>query len=156
MKLLLSLLVFCTFIYFFTSCSKIEPDFIPEKRPDTIVLRNKTLAIINLYLKGKWQLHYTYGGFCGACVSQRDQYHHYWTFYGDTRIVQEFQGVITTDTTIDWFHTKSFFGDSTYVLNFFEKNGAPNTYVVDRIIRDSLVLIDNSSDPAKYYFTKVK
>lgn len=142
--------------YLMISCSKIEPDFIPEKRPDTLMLRNKPLPIINFYLQGKWQLHYIYGGGCGACVNQRDQYHHYWTFDGDTRIVQEFQGVITTDTVIDWYRAKSFLGDSTYILHFLEKNGTSNAYVVDRLIKDSLVLMDDSSDPAKYYFTKIK
>lgn len=137
------------------SCSKENADLIKNDTKVSIVLYNKPLDTIQTYINGKWQLRYYSGGWCSGCVVQRDNYEDYWTFNGE-KITQSLKNRVVVDTTIYWYRMKDVFGDSTYLLNFDDRNGLWNTYVVDKIFNDTLILFDNATDPFKYRFTRIK
>lgn len=143
-------------ILFFTTiyaCSK-SPDNIDTSI--TITLHDKPLTTIQSYVQGDWKLRYISGGFCGTCRSPLDQYYRLWTFGPDNHIKQTNNNVISVDTTISWNRFRDVFGDTTYLLNFYDKTGYWNSYIVDKIYKDTLLLFDNSTDPSTYHFTKVK
>lgn len=97
------------------------------------------------------------GGICGSCVSQRDQFHEYWTFDGDHQIIMESQGSKTVDTSFFWTREKCYYGDTAYVININHyANYISPRYFIDRILKDTLVIMEhNVSDPARYLFTKL-
>lgn len=152
-KLLFICFLFLLLIQY--SCSKpgINPMLV---RPDTIVLYNKSLYVINYYVKGRWQLRYMKGGICGSCISARDQYHEYWTFDGDQQITMEIQGSKKIDTSFYWTREKCYYGDTAYVMNINHTvNSNSPRYFIDKLIKDTLVIMEhNVSDPASYLFTK--
>jgi hypothetical protein len=80
----------------------------------------------------------------------------YWEFNGANKILLTNNGVVIADTTIRWYKDRGTYtnGDSTFIMQFFNKQNAPSTYVVDRIFKDTLVLHDNSADAVFYFFTK--
>ena len=147
------------FLLFFSlsllgSCSK---DSTAISKADTnlsIVLYNKPLDTITSYLNGTWQLRYYSGGLLAGYIVQRDRYEEFWSF-SNGKIIQSLHNRIVADATISWYRTKDVFGDSTYLLNFGDTNGSGNTYVVDRIFNDTLILFDNATDPFKYRFTRI-
>lgn len=137
------------------SCSKENPDLTNQDSKLSIVLYNKPLDTIKAYTNGKWQLRYFSGGWCPGCIVQRDSYEELWTF-ANGKLIQSITNQIVEDTIIDWYRMKDVFGDSTYLLNFESRKGYWNSYVVDKIFNDTLILFDNATDPFKYRFTRIK
>jgi len=125
-----------------------------DNSPLTITLYNKPLSTIKSYIKGNWKLHYGKGGI----VANMIQYYNntFWNFTPDNRIKASYDGVTTTDTTTNWVKDMGTYtnGDSTFILNFYDKQDVPWNYVVEQIYNDTLILHDNSSDAVFYHFTK--
>lgn len=141
-------------LYLLGSCSKDSTELSKADTKLSIVLYNKPLDTITSYVNGKWQLRYYSGGWLSGYIVQRDRYEELWTF-SNGKIIQSLHNRIVVDATISWYRTKDVFGDSTYLLNFDDSNGPGNTYVVDRIFNDTLILFDNATDPFKYRFTRI-
>jgi hypothetical protein len=120
----------------------------------TITLYDKPLDTIRAYLQGKWQCHYGKGGIIYNLVRTYTDY--YSSFLNNDRIIQLFNGNITTDTTINWLWTKGvrISSDSTFLMTFYDKRGYPYGYVIDGIFSDTLMLHENGFDGVSYYFTK--
>lgn len=134
-------LLFC-----FTQCNKEKPSI-------NITLFNKPLATIQSYIQGKWKLEYGKGGICGSCVQYFSN--SYYTF-SPGHILIATNSVVYTDTTITWIRDLGVYtgGDSTFIMNFYDKRLYPYDYVIDGIFNDSLQLHDNGSDPVYYHFSK--
>jgi hypothetical protein len=121
-----------------------------------IVLYNKPLETIQQYIQGKWKLVYGKGGFCGSCKFPCDNCSV--EFTTSNKIISK-AFVITTDTTtIHWVRDMGTFtnGDSTYLMQFMDKQGVPWVYVVQEITNDTLIYHDNSSDAMFYHLIKSK
>lgn len=151
MKTILISLILSPLLFFcFFQCKKQDT---PQNTPLTIILHDKPLSVIQSYIQGKWRLHYGKGGICGTCV----QYYNnvFWKFTND-RIEETYNGRSLADTTIKWIRDLGTYtnGDSTFIMNFYDKRGYPSNYVVDHIFNDTLVLHDNSSDAVFYHFSK--
>lgn len=117
-----------------------------------ITLYNKPLSIIQSYIQGKWKLEYEDGGFCG-CVSPKDSFFLYATL-NPNRIILKNAMTVTTDTTINWKYI-SFFGESTYVMNFYSPSGVPFNFAAKGIFNDTLVLYQPGPDGMSFYYTKL-
>lgn len=149
------LLVFCNALllvmfFCFGQCKK-------KYTPLTITLYNKPLGTIQNYIQGKWKCHYGKGGIAANYVQYYNDF--YWTFSANNRIQQLYNGSIVTDTTINWVWTWNSgtwlnYGDSTFIMNFYDKLGYPFDYVVDRISNDTLILHDDAADAVFYHLTK--
>lgn len=142
------LILFC-----FAKCKK-QDTALTENTPLTITLYNKPLNIIQSYILGKWKLHYGKGGICATCIQYYSNY--FWTFTNNNRVQKSYNGTIIADTTISWIRDRGTYtnGDSTFIMNFFDKLGYPSNYVVDKIMNDTLILHENAADAVFYHFTK--
>jgi len=136
-----------TTLFCFAQCKK-------EHTALNITLYDKPLSTIQYYIQGNWKLNYGKGGICGSCIQYYDS--STWKFVNN-RIEETYKGSIRADTTINWTKDLGTYtnGDSTFVMNFYDKLGYPSNYVVDRIFNDTLILHDNSSDAVFYHFTKL-
>ena len=123
--------------------------------PLTITLYNKPLGTIQNYIQGKWKCHYGKGGICGNCIQYYSN--RFWTITASNKIQISNNGNLTTDTTINWIKDVGTYtnGDSTFIMNFFDKPGYPSNYVVDKIMNNTLILHENAADAVFYHFTKL-
>jgi hypothetical protein len=142
--------VFIICVSCFTDCKK-------DNDAVNVTLYNKPLPVIQSYIHGKWELLYGKGGFAANTV----QYYQntFWTFTPDNKIIRfnmYKDGTTDTDTTILWIHDLGSYtnGDSTFIMNFYDKYGYPNDFVVDQIFNDTLILHESASDAVFYHFTK--
>ena len=135
----LLLIIFCCVI----RCKKDEPI--------NIVLYDKPLVTIQHYIQGKWKLVYGKGGICGSCVFPCDNC--YFEYTSDNRFISKAFAITTDTTTVQWIRDIGMYlnGDSTYIMTFVDKYGAPSSYVIDRIYYDTLIYHDNAWDPMFYH-----
>lgn len=151
MKLLLLAIKLCFVLMIigcFTSCKK---NSIPGVN---IVLYNKPLSGIREHIQGEWRLQYEKGGICSTCKNDFSNTSFIWEFGTNDKVKLTYKGSVFTDTTIKWTKDLVYFtnGDSTYVMEFYDKRGLPFTHVVDRIYNDTLILFDAYSLDAVYYY----
>lgn len=122
-------------------------------RPLNVTLYDKTPKAIYSFIKGKWKFIYGKGGFignqmhyCDGCTVE---------FTSDGKIISN--TFFNANAVIVWHKEKGTYtnGDSTYVMRFQDDTNAPISFVVDRIIDDTLVLHDFSVDAIFYHFIKL-
>lgn len=124
--LLIIMVLFC-----FTQCKKGSTTL-------SVILSDKPLPVIQSYIQGKWKCIYGKGGIAANNIQYYDDY--CWTFTKDNRIVQTYKGNIVTDTTIRWVWNRGAYGDSTFIMKFYDKESVPWNYIVDNIHNDTLIL----------------
>jgi len=127
-------------------CKKITPGL-------TITLYDKPLSVIESHINGKWNLRYLHGGLSTQTIQLSDVT---WAFGTGDRITEIYHGTTISDTVINWMRDAGqLIGvDSTYLMDFTDKQFLPRVYVVDGIFNDSLVLHDNAVDGFYYHFTR--
>lgn len=130
----------------FSNCKK-------SNNQKNITLNNKPLSVIQSYIKGKWQLEYETGGFCGCVSTPKDSFFLY-TILSPNKIIFKNSEEITIDTTINWEYI-NFFGESTYVMNFFSPSGVPFNFAAKGIFNDTLILYQPGPDGESFYYTKL-
>jgi hypothetical protein len=140
------LLLFLISMLILSDCKKEEPKL-------NIVLYDKSLDTIRLYIQGMWHLTKVTGGLCATCGSPVKD-NPYMNINNDHILFGNDTG-ITVDTTIVW-KKDSYAKDSTYLLTYraYKYYAFPINYVVDRIEDNYLILIDYSSDPFYRYYLK--
>jgi hypothetical protein len=143
------LLSFFLFCYFF-QCKKDDK----QVNPVNIVLYNQPLDTIQHYILGKWKLVYTGREGCSGCKYYCNSC--FIEFTSTNRVlVPRNDGTFTVDTTIEWIRDiGTYINDSTYLMKFYNKDGYPYTYVIDRIYYDTLEYHDYGSDPFFYHNIK--
>ena len=141
-------LPFLAIFFCFTQCKK-------ELNSSNIILYNKPLSVIQSCIQGKWKCLYGKGGISANMVQYYDDY--YWTFTSDNKVIQVYKGNTLADTTINWIWDTGTYtsGDSTFTMKFYDNQNVPWVYVIDRIVNDTLILHDNSSDAVFYHFIKL-
>src|SRR5690606_12748678 len=90
----------------------------PEETKDTIdgyyILRKEPLDTIKHYISGKWQLHYSYGGFTGH---MRIDHHNAWMdFASGDSIYWVMDTVVYADAPIEWSRVNDILNDSIYMM----------------------------------------
>jgi hypothetical protein len=140
-------LIFSLFLCLF-QCKKEE-----IKPSSNIVLYNQPLSVIKANIIGSWQLCFTKGGYCAVCPPVKNGYIFY-DFFKNDRVIYRDTSFIFADTTINWAYLRDTFGDNTYILTFFDKASFPHNYIIDRILNDTLLIMDNSFDYTTYYLIR--
>ena len=121
--------------------------------PTNIVLYDKPLETIQLYIQGKWKLQYAYGGL--STHKYIDRYNSYMILSSDHIIIGNDSTGIVVDTNITWVRAEIGYTDSTYLLSYSWKGYLwPEHYVVDQIKCDTLMIREYVSDSYTYYYTK--
>ena len=119
-----------------------------------ISLHDKPLSFIQSHIKGNWKLHHESGGFCGSCVFfPNDSSFNLFISLTPEKIIARNAARTTVDTTIVWSNV-NIFGDSTFIMNFHDKNGYPFILGAREIINDTLALYQPGPDGLYFYYTK--
>lgn len=142
--------LFLMMLFCFAQCKK-------EHTPISITLYDKPLSTIQSYIQGNWKLQYEKGGICSRCTNYFNNVNYFWQFNSGNKIKQTYNDTVFTDTRITWIKDVGVYvnGDSTFIMNFYDKRGYPSNYVVDDIFNDTLILHDAYSvDAVFYHFTK--
>jgi hypothetical protein len=140
-----SLLLTLLLPLFFSSCYYDNIPVLPSKN---IILRDQRLAVIEANVQGNWKLVKITGGLCGLC-GPRVTNNPYMDITNDHIVLGNDLGVYV-DTIIVWKGV-SLSGEYTYLLSYRDTNE-----IVDRIKNDTLILIDDTSDPFYYNYLKTK
>jgi hypothetical protein len=131
------------------SCNKDKTDF------SNITLKDKPLSQIKTAIRGKWQLHYSYGGITGNIR------HNYTSSFlefkaNDSLYWDDNNNRIVADR-ITWENKTDVIGDKTYIMSFCEMRSSvcySYSWGVQGIRNDTLILYDNATDPDYHYLTK--
>lgn len=102
-------------IFSFGQCKK------EQFNESTITLYDKPLSTIQGYIKGKWKLHYAYGG---ISVAKYPAKHNEYMYLEANRIVvgNDSAGVVV-DTKITWRKDIDMFNRPTYLLSYMYTPG---------------------------------
>lgn len=120
-----------------------------------IILYDKPLNTIKCNIQGKWELIYAKGGYCGSCISYCD--HCTVEFTSDNKFISNTFALTTDTTSIHWVRDLGTYtnGLETYLMTFHDIHGVPWGYVIERIINDTLIYHDNTSDAMFYHFIRL-
>ena len=129
----------------------------------TITLWNKSLSVIQTYIKGRWKLQYTKGGYVGGIMF--DKYNSYMILTSDSITIGNDLFGIYVNAAIIWVRDKSYFirepdmlKDSTFLLCFthYKYSGIPypERNIVYAIKNDTLIIINDVADGFEYYYLK--
>jgi hypothetical protein len=112
-----------------------------------ISLYDQNPSVIQSYIQGKWQLQFESGGIGGSTLPVNQKI--FYTF-NKNRISIEEDGVLVTDTIIDWKYLAiSVNGDSIFIMS-------PGNFMVNGIFSDTLLMHDAYiSDAFFYHFSKL-
>ncbi len=143
-------LLFISFSLLITSICLVQCE--KNSTPVNITLNDKPVSVIRAYIMGKWRVHYTFGGLCGTCISDREAYDEYYEFTADNRIKYTFNDVLQEDISLTW--TTHQMGGWDYVHNIMAGRFEPY-----KIVNDTLLLAQpflNCPDYDLLFLTKVK
>lgn len=119
-----------------------------------ISLHDKSLSVIQSYIQGSWKLHHELGGYCGSCIYYpKDSSFNLYLTLTPERIIFRNAARSTIDTAIVWKHV-NIFGDSTFIMNFHDKNGVPIVLGAREVVNDTLALYQPGPDGMYFYYTK--
>lgn len=128
---------------------------VPVTPPGPVVeisLLNKSLDSIKYYIAGNWQLHYTRGGMVYYWIKTYEN--NYLQFLPNDMIFWKGGSAIWSQCQLTYKRDKDMFGDSTYIIQYIDYNStAKVSLIADKKRNDTLVLIDNHTNPFTYYLT---
>jgi hypothetical protein len=137
--------ILLTSLVFFTQCKK-------DSGPVNQTLYDKPLEQIQSVLAGKWKLHYAGGGWTPMTLFTDNIVY----TFSPQRIVIEKNAAVQEDTVISWVRGMGMTtgGADTYLLNYTDRSGQANSFVVRAIVNDTLLLDVNWPDSPTYHLTK--
>jgi len=127
----------------FVNCKKDDPI--------DIVLHDKSLKTIQQYIHGKWRLVYSKTGPrrypCDNCSVE---------FTLDDKFLSNVLTIYASPYAIIWIKDKGLFldGDSTYLMTIGQEFGYSQSFVIDKIINDTLIFYENYEFPNSFYCVK--
>ncbi len=119
--------------------------------PVDIVLHDKSLKTIQQYIHGQWRLVYSKTGStrypCDNCSVE---------FTQDDKFISNVLTIYVTPYSIIWVKDKGMFlnGDSTFLMTIGHEFGYSQSFVIDKIINDTLIFYENFEFPYSYYCVK--
>jgi hypothetical protein len=142
-KIIILSALFLIFTLSFINCKKDDPV--------DIVLHDKSLKTIQQYIHGQWRLVYSKTGSirypCDNCSVE---------FTQDDKFVSNVLTIYVMPYSIIWVKDKGMFldGDSTYLMTIGHEFGYSQSFVIDKIINDTLIFYENFEFPYSYYCVK--
>lgn len=130
--------------------SQCKKEFIQPS--SNIILHDKPLRVIRANIRGSWKLCYEKGGICMLCppTIKSNEYYE----FSDNWVVWTANNVKLAFTKIIWKYEKDVYEENTNIMCFYDTRDYPYSYIVDRIINDTLVLKDNSWDAVSYFLAR--
>ena len=122
-----------------------------KDHPVNIVLHDKPLKTIQQYIYGQWSLVYSKIGSvrypCDSCKVE---------FTQDDKFISNVLTAYATPYSIIWVKDIGMFlgGDSTYLMTIGHEFGYSQSFVIDKIINDTLIFYENFEYPYSYYCLK--
>jgi hypothetical protein len=119
--------------------------------PINIVLHDKPLKTIQQYIHGQWILVYSKKGsgkyFCNNCNVE---------FTQDDKFISNVFTIYVAPYSITWIKDIGMFlnGDSTYLMTMGQEFGYFQSFVIDKIINDTLVFYENVEYTSRHYCIK--
>jgi hypothetical protein len=116
-----------------------------------IVLHDKPLTTIRQYIHGTWKLVYSRiesGRYpCNNCSVE---------FTEDDKFISNTLTVYVTPYVITWIKDIGMFlnGDSTYLMTIGHEFGYSQSFIIDKIVNDTLIFYENFETPFVYYCIK--
>ncbi len=124
------------------------------KNPGEIVyLRDISLTAIKNEVVGNWKIHYSYGGFTGNIKTP--MVGSYFKVLTNDSIYLTFNNNIFASDKAIFNRINTIFNYTAYSMDFFALGGAGYSCIVDYKIKDTLVLVDNATNPDAYIMTRI-
>lgn len=125
------------------------------KKPGEIVyLRDKSLSEIKSEVLGNWKIHYRYGGISGNIKTQLPN--SYFKVLANDSVYLTFNNILFAKDKAIFNRTATIFNYSAYTINFAGVTGGFYSWIVDYKMKDTLVLVDNATNPDGYSMTRVQ
>lgn len=143
------LLLSFLFLFCFFQCRKNT-----EERKN-IWLKDKPLSEIKAAIKGKWQLHYSYGGITGHI--RQNHTNSFIEFTATDSIYWNDNNQRIVADILKWNKRRDVVGDDTYIMSFCEMRSSvcyPYAWGVEQIHNDTLILYDDATDAMGHYLTR--
>lgn len=126
-----------------------------DVKSGTVLLRDLPLNEAKKELLGNWKIHYRHGGITGNIkTTLNDSYFRvlsndsiYLTFDNDLFAADKAHFERRKTTNFSW---------SSSMLHFNAFGGSAYTWLIDMKIGDTLVLVDDATNPDAYFMTKVQ
>ncbi len=152
MKILILSISILVITIVIASCKKNNP----EPHPSNAVLYNKSVSVIKSYIEGKWKINYAIGGMTG---NQRIDFINSFMefkFHPIDSIIHVENGVIRSQSRINWFPGQDIFtGTTIYFLGFnIYQSNLPFSYRISQIENDTLLVTQPVADGYTYALTK--
>lgn len=131
------------------ACEKEEPITLQN-----ITLKDKPLAEIKSNIEGTWQFERAVGGFTGQAINYYKN--SFITFKSNDSVYWIDNGKERVKTRINWIRTRDQVNDSTYIINIYDIYSFPESWGVQGIEENNLILYDVGNDGFNHYLTKKK
>lgn len=153
MKLLLLILggVLLCMLAGSSACKKDKPVVI-NSDTGMVFLRDASLSQVRFAMKGNWKIHHMYGGLSGR--QKIDLQDTYLSFLSNDSVYITVASQREAADKVKFLRKKTEFGYSAWCMKFNYLSGIPEEWVVDYLLKDSLVLVQNNPDPFGYTLTK--
>lgn len=135
-----------------TACKKNEVQ--NNSDSSIIYLRNKSLAEIKSTINGRWKAHYMYGGMTGRVRYELED--SYFMFLPNDSIYITLSNEANTADKAAFERKETIYNYTAWFCKFTLLNGYKNELIIDMKVKDTLVLVQNVTDPFAYFMTKVE
>jgi hypothetical protein len=116
-------------------------------------LREKSLTEIKRQLVGNWKIHHRYGGFTGNIKTDLEG--SFFKLLSNDSIFVTFNSQSYVADKTNFKRKQTEFGYTAWAIEFKTLSGIGDEWIADYMIRDSLVLVKNSTHPDAFTMTKI-
>jgi len=130
-----------------TACKK-DKDTPAEQN---ISLRDKPVAEAKAYARGAWTIHYTYGGLTGGMKTVTPNSS--MRLLANDSLYLRFNNQSLAADLAEFERKETIFGYSSVLIKFTALNNVAHEWSIDSKKGDTLVLVQNSTEPVSIYMT---
>jgi len=131
---------------------KVEP-----LNTSNIILRDKPLNTLKSCIEGKWQMHYSDGGFTGDSIEYQNTYVEFIFNYPNKDTIKWYNDTLTyANGLINFNYEISKNLDYVYMMTFVYLPNVTQYLFANKIVNDTLIIEENYADGFTYYLTKIK
>ena len=134
-------------VVLFTACKK-DKDTPAEQN---ISLRDKPVAEAKAYARGSWTIHYTFGGLTGGMKTVTPNSS--MRLLANDSLYLTFNNQAFAADLVDFERDETIFGYSSVLMKFTAQNNVAHDWSIDSKKGDTLVLVQNSTEPVSFYMT---
>jgi hypothetical protein len=125
-----------------------------EPAEESVSLRDKPVAEAKGFVQGHWKIHYIYGGLTGNMKTVIP--HHYLDLLPNDSIYLRVNNQLFAADKAGFVCEGTIFGYTAVQMRFKSLSGIDHAWVIERQKDDTLVLVNNATEPDSYFMTKVE